>query len=227
MTVVLGLALAADRLTRDGARDDARRELTDRRYHADDPSLPARLLSWLQDQVMSLINHVQHVTGASAWWLLGILLAVIAVVVVIRVKLGPLSRRARSSTALDSDATLGATDHRRLASEHTRAGRWADAVREHMRAIATDLEERTIVPPRPGRTAHELATEAGPAIGDGAAALRTAAELFDTIWFGGREATAEHARTLAEADRQIRRIRATHPAQSPESESESFTAIPR
>ncbi|MGF1432555.1 DUF4129 domain-containing protein, partial [Kitasatospora sp. LaBMicrA B282] len=88
-------------------------------------------------------------------------------------------------------------------------GDFAAAVREQMRALVRDLEERTLLDPRPGRTADEAAVEAGRRLPQHAAALRTAARLFDDIAFGERTADRAAYQQLADLDAALRR---THPA---------------
>lgn len=71
------------------------------------------------------------------------------------------------------------------------AGRFAEAVRERLRAVVRDLIERDVIPPSPGWTVTELsaaAITARPALGP---PLRAAVDLFSQIWYGLRPATAD------------------------------------
>jgi hypothetical protein len=86
-----------------------------------------------------------------------------------------------------------------------REGQFAEAVREWMRAIVRELETRGVLEPRPGRTADEVAREAGAAVPAVAADLRTAATVFDEVWYGGRPATAQAEAVLRQADRRVQR----------------------
>jgi hypothetical protein len=54
------------------------------------------------------------------------------------------------------------------------------------------LEDGGVLEPRAGRTAAEVAEEAGAALGDptAAAQLASATRTFDEIWYGKRAATA-------------------------------------
>jgi hypothetical protein len=88
-----------------------------------------------------------------------------------------------------------------------RAGRHAEAIRERLRAIIRDLEERAILEPRVGRTADEVAAEAGAALPDVAADLARAARIFDEVWYGRRPATAEMAADLEHIDGRVQRAR--------------------
>jgi hypothetical protein len=72
-----------------------------------------------------------------------------------------------------------------------------------MRAVARELEERNVLAARPGRTADELAREAGAAIAAAATALRAAARSFDTVVYGRRDATADHYAQVRAADHAV------------------------
>ncbi len=126
---------------------------------------------------------------------------------------GPARRAARSAPAgVLGDRPLSAAEHRRNAERLATAGDFAAAVIERVRAIAVDLEQRGIVPPRPGRTATELAAEAAVALPPGAlpggpGRLDAAARLFDDIRYGDRAGTRagyEQVRDLDEAIRSAR-----------------------
>lgn len=115
--------------------------------------------------------------------------------------------RPRSSGAaaplFEGGRELRAADHRRRADEAASAGRWAEAVRERLRALVRELEARGVLDPRPGRTADEVASEAGAAVPDVAPDLRAAVRVFDEVWYGGREATRESYATLVDVDRRL------------------------
>jgi hypothetical protein len=87
---------------------------------------------------------------------------------------------------LSSDAFLVLAD--RLAA----AGRYAEAVRERLRAIVRELVEAGVIGNRPGWTVTELARAAGYARPPVQAPLDAASLLFSDLWYGERPATAEH-----------------------------------
>lgn len=76
----------------------------------------------------------------------------------------------------------------RLAGE----GRYAEAVRERLRAMVRTLVERRILEHRPGMTVTELARAAAAAEPRVESPLRNATGIFSDIWYGERPATAEH-----------------------------------
>jgi hypothetical protein len=78
------------------------------------------------------------------------------------------------------------------------AGRFAEAVRERLRAIVRDLIERGVLPYTPGWTVMELAAAAAAARPSLAPPLRAAAELFSEIWYGQRPADASDDAAMRE-----------------------------
>lgn len=77
------------------------------------------------------------------------------------------------------------------ADELATAGRYAEAVRERLRAMLRGLIERNLLPASPGWTVMELARAGGRARTGLAAPLDEAARIFSEIWYGLRPATAE------------------------------------
>jgi hypothetical protein len=75
-------------------------------------------------------------------------------------------------------------------------GRYAEAVRERLRAIVRDLIERGVIPHTPGWTVTELAHAASRARPTVAAPLTGAAGVFSEIWYGLRPATVEDDRAM-------------------------------
>ncbi|KOV36917.1 hypothetical protein ADK97_11850, partial [Streptomyces sp. H021] len=74
-------------------------------------------------------------------------------------RLGSPRRPATSASALFGYGVRSAADHRTAAASHAASGPWTEAVHERMRAVVRSLEERTLLDPRPGRTANEAAAE--------------------------------------------------------------------
>jgi hypothetical protein len=79
-----------------------------------------------------------------------------------------------------------------LADRYAAEGRFAEAVRERLRAIVRDLVNRGVIQHRPGWTVTELAI-AATAVRPGLdRPLTEAATIFSEIWYGQRPATAGH-----------------------------------
>lgn len=203
MTAATLLAAVAG-LERDEAREDAQRELSKGVYRANEPSLAERVLDRVFEEVNDLLARAAEVApgGQVGLVLLVILLALLVAVVLLRT--GPLARRGAVFSGGQTRRVLTAVDHRREADRLAAEGRWAEAVRERMRAIVRELEARGVLEVRPGRTANEVASEAGAAVPALLGDLRAAARSFDEIWYGGRTATAAAEAQLREVDQRVR-----------------------
>ncbi|MET7417574.1 DUF4129 domain-containing protein [Dactylosporangium sp. NPDC005555] len=88
----------------------------------------------------------------------------------------------------DLPARVFATLADRLAAE----GRYAEAVRERLRAIVRGLADRREVEVLPGMTVTEVARAASVVAPAVEPALRGATGIFSDIWYGQVPATAEH-----------------------------------
>jgi hypothetical protein len=200
-------------LGRDEAAQGARDELAKQVYRDAGPGLVERLVRWLLEQAGRLLDGAAGVSPGGYAGLVVVLLLVAAAVVAVRLKLGPLGRRATREEALFVGRTRTAAQHRAAADAHAAAGAWAEAVRERLRAVVRSLEERAVLDERPGRTADEAAAEAGRALPDCAAGLRAAAVLFDEVWYGGRPAGPASYAALRDLDAQVQAARPERVAQ--------------
>ena len=194
-------------LGRDEAAQLAREELAKQVYRDAGPGLVERLVRWLLEQAGRLLDGAAGVSPGGYSGLVVVLLLVAAAVVEVRLKVGPLGRRAAREEALFVGRTRTAAQHRAAADAHAAAGEWAEAVRERLRAVVRSLEERAVLDERAGRTADEAAAEAGRALPSCAAGLRAAAVLFDEIWYGGRPAGPESYAALRDLDAQVQAAR--------------------
>jgi hypothetical protein len=202
---------AVQGVDRESAREAARSELSRPVYSESEPTPAQRALEWLADRLVEAFDAATGLGVAARTGLLVALLLLAALVVAMRLRTGPLARRAALVDAPGA-RRLGPADHRRLADALAGEGRYAEAVRERMRAVVRELEERGLLVPRVGLTAGEVAGEAGALAPGLAGDLRDAAALFDEIWYGGRPATARTAERLAEVDERVRSSRRRAPA---------------
>ncbi|MFC6886805.1 MULTISPECIES: DUF4129 domain-containing protein [Actinomadura] len=201
----------ADPIGRDEARELARRELDQPIYHRDDPSRLERTWDRFTGWMRDLFDHAAapNAHGNGGGW---ISIAVIVVLAAAAVALVLWLMRGRRNVRSGKDALLEpepstALDHRRAAEEHAAAGRWPEAIRERLRAVARDLEERAVLAPRPGRTADELAAEAGAAVPQLADDLAAGVRIFDDVWYGDRPGSAEGYARLKELDERLQAAR--------------------
>jgi hypothetical protein len=161
-------------------------------------SWTARILHFLGRLMQRVLSPARGLPGG--WWALAVLSA-LAVLLIVGVLMwtGPVarSRRAAPQRALQT-GTRSARDHYLAAQRLAQAGEYGSATLECVRAIAAELAEREVLPPRPGRTADEFAAEAGQALPAEAGELRAAAAAFDDICYGERPGTAAGYQRLAE-----------------------------
>lgn len=194
-------------IPRDPAREAARRELSKRMYHENDPSWFQRALDAFWKWIGELFDAASTATPGGTLGLIVVIAAVIAVLGALWWRLGTPRRRPTSAPALFDDRPRSAAEHRAAAEAHAAQGHWNQAVQERMRAIVRALEERALLDIRPGRTADEAAAEAGRALPAHTDGLRAAARDFDDVTYGGRAATEQSYRRIAELDRDLERTK--------------------
>ena len=187
-------------LGRDAAREAARIELRRQEYADARPSLLLRGLGRVVREIGALIDRAAGAAPGGRLGLLALLVLLGLFVAVVATRVGPLARRSDGAALFQGSAVLTAAEHRALAETAARAGRFADAVRERLRAVVRDLESRGALDVRPGRTAGEVARDGGAAVPEVADELRRAAVLFDEVWYGGRPADAASYAVLVGLD---------------------------
>jgi hypothetical protein len=199
-------------LGREAAQQAAREELAKQVYREAGPGLVERVLRWLYDRAVGVLDGAAGVSPGGWAGVVVVVLLLVAAVVAVRLRVGPLGRREAAEQDLFVGRPRTAQEHRAAADAHAAAGEWAEAVRERLRAVVRALEERTVLEPRPGRTADEAAQAAGLALPACADALRSGARLFDDIWYGGRPAGPDSDATMRDLDRAVS---AARPARAP------------
>lgn len=190
-------------ITRDGARRAAQEELSKPAYHAHDPSTTSRALQWLFGRIGHAFEVAARHAPGKGVGLVGVFVLVAVIVAVVAARVGRLRRTVNAPPPVFGDEIAAASDHRARAQGYAHQQEWAQAVREWLRAIARELEERCVLDPRPGRTAAELCAEASAALPGAADELRLATSAFDAIWYGGRPATPADEDVLRNVDRRI------------------------
>ncbi|MEV5408007.1 DUF4129 domain-containing protein [Thermopolyspora sp. NPDC052614] len=176
-------------------------ELLDPGYQQE--SLPDRFLRIVYQFIGDLTDAVASGDGG--------VFALVALFVIIGGLLALLLWHARRATRRSAATQVGvlagqelsAAEHREAAERFAASGEWAHAIRERLRAIARDLQERAILDASPGRTADELATAAGRELPALAAELTAAARVFDDVTYGDRPGTADGYARLARLDEQV------------------------
>ncbi|MBB5432850.1 DUF4129 domain-containing protein [Nocardiopsis composta] len=198
--MTLPLAAPAAEISREEGARIAGEELSDPAYAEAEPGLIQRIWDAVSELLGELLDGVSAgVPGG--WWTLGPLLLVLAAAVVLLVLRTRPARAARMRGALfETGAPMTAADHRAAAERHAARGEHAEAVREFLRAVSRDLEERAVITARPGRTATELAADAGAVLPDHRAALEHAAAVFNASAYGGVRPGAEDTAALRDLD---------------------------
>ncbi|MCW2600344.1 MAG: hypothetical protein JWM02_2173 [Frankiales bacterium] len=187
----------------DEARQAARQELAKPAYEKAKPPLTYRVITWVLNKLSELLDKATASVPGGRVGLLLIALLVLALLAVVVVRLRPALRSQRSEQLFDAGRVLTADSHRRRAEQAAARGDYAEAVRERLRAVVRELEQRGLLDMRPGRTADEVAREAGTAVPTLAEPLRRGATVFDEVWYGGRTADASSYAVLVELDRQV------------------------
>jgi Domain of unknown function (DUF4129) len=189
-------------IDRDAAHEAAQNELAKPIYPK--ASLTERLMDWLDELLYKLIVEGASVPGG--WFTISVLLILVAVAVVVAVRIARRTMRTNrgGGHALFSGHELSAAQHRASAEQAAAAGNWAAAIRHRLRAVARQLEENTVLDPVPGRTATELARDAGTVLPDLATELHRAAEAFNDVTYGERPGTEPAYRMIVELDDHVR-----------------------
>lgn len=193
-------AIDIDRQT---AHDAAQQELAKPIYPR--PSLSDQLSQWLDEFLYRLIMEGSSVPGG--WFTIAILvlLVVAAFVVAVRIARRTMRTNRGAGQGLFGTHELSAAEHRATAQAHAAQGNWAAAIRHRLRAVARQLEETGLLNPVPGRTASELARDAGELLPGFNADLRRAATVFNDVTYGEKPGTEADYRMVADLDDALRR----------------------
>lgn len=194
-------------LDREAAQRAARRELSKQGYQDAKPPWTYRALNWVFEQIDKALSKATEAVPGGALGLVLVVLLLGGLIALIVWRARPAGLGRGEQPLFGGSGTTTAADHRALSEQAAAAGRWADAVRERLRAVARELESRGVLDPRPGRTADELAREAGAAVPAVAAALVRGVRVFDDVWYGGRTADAAGYAVLVEVDAAVREAR--------------------
>ncbi len=188
-------------IDRDAAHDAAQRELGKPIYPKE--SLGDRFNDWLNELIYKLLSHGADVPGG--WFTVAVLLTLLAIALVIAIRIARRTIRTRRGIAqpLFDTADLSAAEHRATAERLAAEGNWAAAIRHRLRAVARQLEENGVLSPVPGRTATELARNAGSSLPDLRREFADAATIFNDVTYGERPGTEPAYRTVADLDERL------------------------
>jgi hypothetical protein len=194
--------LPAIDIDRDAAHDAAQRELAKPIYPR--ASVSQRLHDWVNELLQRLLRTSEVVPGG---WL-GIVALLIMLALAVTLVVRALRRTIRTSRGGDCplfDAgQLSAAQHRATAEQQAAQGDWAVAVRHRLRAVARELEESGVLDPVAGRTAGELAQDAGDRLPHLHDEFAQAASIFNDVTYGALPGTAAGYHMVAGLDDHLR-----------------------
>jgi Domain of unknown function (DUF4129) len=204
-------ATAGQPISRQAARQLARQELAKSMYRQ-----RTSFLTWLHDQLSRLFDSTNADVPGGWWAVVALIALAVIVVALVLARVGPVarSRRREALGPLRGPVALTAREHREIAERNAATGDYSGAIEEYLRAVAAGLEERAILRYAPGRTAGELAAQAGRLLPGHAAGLGTAARLFDDVRYGGRPGTAANTARLRDLEAAIRASQPAMPARA-------------
>lgn len=189
-------------IDRDAAHRAAQDELSKPIYSKG--SAGEHLVDWLNDLIYRLLQKTSTMPGG--WLTATVLFTLLAIAVIAGVYLLRRTMRTRGGGdySLFEAAPLTAAQHRATAENYAAEGDWAAAIRHRLRAVARQLEETGVLTPAPGRTANELARDAGTALPHLAGELTQAATAFNDVTYGQQPGTPSAYQMIVELDDHLR-----------------------
>jgi hypothetical protein len=211
-------------IDRDAAHRAAQDELNKPIYSKG--SAREQLVDWLNEALYRLLQKASSIPGG--WFTATVLLILLAIAVIVAVHL--LRRTMRTNRGGDyllfETAQLTAAQHRATAEEYAAEGNWAAAIRHRLRAVARQLEEAGTLNPAPGRTANELARDAGAALPHLSGELSQAATAFNDVTYGEQPGTQATYQMIADLDDHLRsRSTAVTPGSEEQAAHESWAQV--
>lgn len=191
------------------AHDWLQRELAKPAY-ADQRSWLQRLWDWATDRLNDLLHGVSGALPLAV--LIPLLLAVVAIVVLGLTRLRSTGRRTGDSSGegVLAGVELSAQSLRRRAGEAAGTGAYSAAFVDYFRALARQAEERALIIPQAGRTAHEVASELAPIFPVQCDGILSAATFFDRVRYGGAAATSADVARISALEQDIAHTRPHH-----------------
>jgi hypothetical protein len=189
-------------IDRDAAHQAAQTELGKPIYSKG--SAARQFAEWLNELLYRLLEKTASIPGGWLTVTVLVILLAIAVVVAVRVARRTMRTSRGGDYLLFEAAQLTAAQHRATAESYASQGDWAAAIRHRLRAVARQLEETGVLEPAPGRTANELARDAGAALPHLGDELSRAATAFNDVTYGERPGTQSAYQMIVDLDDHLR-----------------------
>ena len=189
-------------IDRDAAHQAAQIELGKPIYSKG--SAAQQFADWVNELLYRLLQKTASIPGGWLTTTVLLILLVIAVVVAVHVARRTMRTRRGGDYLLFEAAALTAAQHRATAESFAAQGDWTAAIRHRLRAVARQLEETHVLEPAPGRTANELAGDAGAALPHLAGELSQAATAFNDVTYGERPGSQAAYQMIADLDDHLR-----------------------
>ncbi|MBB3601494.1 hypothetical protein FHT40_001127 [Mycolicibacterium sp. BK556] len=190
-------------IDRETAHELAQRELAKPIYPK--TSLMDRIGEWIEELLYKIMVKGSSIPGG--WLTLTVLAIVVVVALIVAVRIARRTMRTNrgKDIGLFGIHELSAAEHRATAEAYAAQGNWAAAIRHRLRAVGRQLEETGMLNPVPGRTANELARDAGELLPAFSSELRRAATVFNDVTYGEQPGTEPNYRLVADLDDTLRR----------------------
>jgi hypothetical protein len=189
-------------IDRDAAHQVAQIELDKPIYSKG--SAARQFADWVHELLYRLLQKTSSIPGG--WLTTTVLLILLAIAVLVAVRVARRTMRANRGAdyRLFEAAPLTAAQHRATAESFAAQGDWSAAIRHRLRAVARQLEETGVLEPAPGRTANELARDAGMVLRHLGDELFQAATAFNDVSYGEQPGTQAAYQMIADLDDRLR-----------------------
>lgn len=184
------------------ARDRAAEILRRSEFQEPEPGRLRQLWTWILDWLGELfdIPFVGGGGGGVGTLLVWVILAAAAgflVWVIVRAQ-WRVDRGSSDPSKLSATTIAGKTaaEWDAIAADAEAAGNWGPAVRARYRALVARLADRRLVRVRPGSTSGEHRSDVADRWPVGEGSFTPAAERFDEVWYGGRDAGPDDVEEL-------------------------------
>ncbi len=184
----------------ESAREHLQEELARPEYQ--EPFLE-RVARWFNELVDAARDATATSGGLSQLAALVLLALLVVGVAVALSRLRANPTPAKSASAVFSDAPETAVEHRRRANAALGQQQWGEAVIESVRALASGLVERNLMPEQSGVTVHEIGWRAAELFPGHRPRLETMTTVFDETRYGERVADEARAREIVALEAEL------------------------